>query len=111
LILPAALREAGSQLAISMGHDVPPGDTFSVALVPIGGSEPTHYGCHTWATEAFKATIEAALQGNFPEGLEGAAPVVAALIASFVARGKTEPSAQFDGVAAANGLERWVPKI
>lgn len=111
LILPAAQRDAGNQLAIAMGHDVPPGSTYSVPLSPIGGGQPTHYGCRADVTEAFKATIEAAQQGSFPEHLEGAAPVVAALIASFLAKPLPySPAEHFEGVAHQNGLEIYAPE-
>lgn len=111
LILPAALRDAGNQLAVALGHDqADPPDTYSVALCLIGGSEPTHYGCHAWVTDGFKATIENAQQGQHPEGIdpELAAPVVAALIVSFQPAGSVSPTEHFNSVATAQGLERYV---
>lgn len=108
LILPAALRDAGNQLAVALGHDqADPPDTYSVALCLIGGSEPTHYGCHAWVTDGFKATIENAQQGQYPEGIdpELAAPVVAALVVSFQPAGEIDASAHFEAVIASLGLE------
>jgi hypothetical protein len=108
LILPAALRDAGNQLAIALGHDVPPGDTYNVPLYPIDGDEPTHWGTHTFATAKFVTDVTAAQQGQYPDGInpEAAGVVVAALLASFAPLDEVSPGEHFDSVAAANGLER-----
>ena len=107
LILPAALRDAGNQLAVAMGHDgAQEPNTYNIPLSADGTGEPTHYGTHAWATDAFRVTIEAAKGGNYPPGMEAAAPVVEALIASFRYRKDTDASEHFDSVAASNGLER-----
>lgn len=112
MILPAELQAAGNLLAIALGHDGsgPPGRTFALPLCPIGGEEPTHYGCEATATDTFKAVIEAAQQGQYPDGIdpELAEPVVAALIVSFQPAGEISASAHFDSVATANGLARFV---
>src|SRR5690349_5586056 len=67
LILPADLRTAGDALSVAMGHANPGVSTYSVPLCSIGGGEPTHYACNPWVTAGFKAEIEAAQQGQWPE--------------------------------------------
>lgn len=113
LILPAALRDAGNQIAVALGHDgADPPDTYNVPLYPIGGGdEPTHYATHAWAQQKFKDDVEAAAAGTPPEGFtpEQAAAVtdvVAHLVYSFVPLGDIVAAAHFDSVASAHGLER-----
>lgn len=112
MILPAELQAAGNLLAIALGHDGsgPPGRTFMLPLAPAESEAPTHYGCEATATDTFKAIIEAAQQGQYPEGIdhEIAGPVVAALIVSFQPVGSVSPTEHFNSVAAAQGLERYV---
>ncbi len=111
LILPAVMQDAGNQLSIALGHDVPPGDTYNVPLCPIGGGAPTHYGTSTLVTAEFEAMIVAAKAGAYPEWppemMVLAHAVVPALIALFTDI-DANPSEHFDAVAAANGLERAV---
>lgn len=113
LILPAAFRDDGNQLAAVLGHDeANPPDTYNVPLFKIGDDgEPTHFGTHAWVTEAFRATIEDGQNGKFPAGLEGAEPVVGALVASFAPLDETDASAHFDSVASAHALERRTTEV
>lgn len=112
LILPSALRDAGNQLAVALGHDdADPPDTYNVPLVPIGETEPTHYGTSTPVTEGFEAMILAAQQGSY-DGLPAeivplAQSVIAGLLADFTSIDAI-PGEHFDSVAAAQGLERYV---
>jgi hypothetical protein len=115
LILPAALQDAGNQLAIAMGHDELPGNTYNVPLQPIGeASEPTHFGTSTLVTPGFEAIILEAQQGNYPdwppEMISLAQTVIAGLIADFTDN-EASASEHFDSVAAANGLERYAEVI
>jgi hypothetical protein len=109
LILPVDLQDAGNQLAIAMGHDEAPGNTYNVPLCPIGESEPTHYGTSTLVTPGFETIILDAKQGFYPEWppemMALAQAVVPELIVGFADR-DVVPGEHFDGVAAANGLER-----
>ena len=68
LILPAALRDLGNGVAVALGHDVAPGNTYSVGLSPTGSEPATHYGCHTWATDGFAVMIGILTSGIVPDG-------------------------------------------
>lgn len=68
LILPAAHRDQGNAIAVAIGHDVPPGHTYSVPLSSDGSAPATHYGCRTWASPGFVAAIEIARTGVVPDG-------------------------------------------
>lgn len=105
LILPAALRSAGNELAVAMGHDQAPGRTYSVPLSGNGQSPATHYGTHAWVSEAFVATLQGAAQGQIPQGLNEqlVASVLGGLISSV---GSELPAREhFDSVLTANGLK------
>lgn len=114
LILPADLQAKGNAVAIALGHDVPPGSTYSVALSPAGVEPATHYGCHTWATEQFAAMINSGKTGGplppAPWALAGITEsdvrdVCAALIMSERAEG-SDAYQHFQDVLAGNGLQR-----
>ena len=111
LILPSALRDAGNQLAVALGHDeADPPDTYNVPLYAIGESgEPTHFGTSTLVTPGFEAMIVAAKQGTYPEWppemLALAQAIIPDLISDFTDN-DASPSAHFDATAAAQGLER-----
>ncbi len=114
LIVPAVLQDAGNQLSIALGHDVPPGDTYNVPLCAIGGGAPTHYGTSTLVTAEFEAMIVAAKSNIYPEWppemLVLAQAVVPELIADFTAN-LVPAGIHFDAVAAAHGLARWMPEL
>lgn len=99
LIIPAALRDAGNQVAEAMGWGT---GNYSVPLSPAGSEPATHYGLHAWASEQFKAWVEGT--EPLPEGMEAAQPVIDALIYSF--RADLMNAEHFDTVAAANNLQR-----
>jgi hypothetical protein len=109
LILPAPYQSAGNALAVAMGHDVPPGNTYSVPLSVNGLSPATHYGCHTWATDQFVAIIEAAQNDEFPTipgvTVEQMAAVIDALIFSNLSYFST-PLEHFNHVLAVTGLQQ-----
>lgn len=67
LVVPAADRADANRLAVAMGWDTSPGDTFSVPLSADGDVPATHYGCHTWAGPGFVATLSGAQDGSLPE--------------------------------------------
>lgn len=67
LICPAALQEKSNLLACALGHDVLPGNTFSVPLSADGNAPATHYGCHTVAQLSFVQMFQAAGQGQLPD--------------------------------------------
>jgi hypothetical protein len=68
LILPATDRDDGNKLAVALGRDVWPGNTFSVPL-SVDGTEPaTHYGALSAATDqTFIDTLNGATQGTLPD--------------------------------------------
>jgi hypothetical protein len=76
LTLPAAHRDSGNAIAVALGHDVAPGNTYSVPLSADGVEPATHYGCRTWASPGFVAAIEIARNGVVPDGT---APQIAAM--------------------------------
>lgn len=113
LILPAALRDAGNQLAAAMGHDTAdPPNTYCVPLCPNGDGDPTHYGTHTWVTPEFAAMINSAKLGIYPpwqpELVVLAQSVVGGLIGSFEPLDARAPSDHFNAVAAENGFACWL---
>lgn len=110
LILPAVARDAGNALAIALGHDVPPGNTYNIPFATSGGDgSPTHYGTHTLVTDDFQQMIVAAKGGNYPawpaELLALAQSVVPQLIASFKGVDDMPAPDHVAEVLAANGLE------
>lgn len=110
LILPAEYRDAGNALAVALGHDVKPGNTYSVPLSASGDAPATHYGCHAWSTDEFVRTIDNAHAGNIPQGLpSGTLKLLDALVSS--AQPDTEESAlHFEMVLAENNLQRIAEK-
>lgn len=62
LIIPADLRDKANALGEALGHGP---NNYSVALT--NATAPTHYGLHTWATQAFVDMLAA---GVMPEGLD-----------------------------------------
>lgn len=116
VIVPAHLREIGNRLSCALGHDVLPGNTFSVPLSADGSEPATHYGCRTAAKQEFVDILTSAGAGDLPDiewadyGLtvEDIAPVLAALIADVRPAGQA--SGHFDEVAAGHGLVRVVPE-
>lgn len=113
MILPAALREPGDALSVAFGHADPGVSTF-VAPLSADGQEPaTHFATHTWASAQFIADLDAAQAATFaplPPGVN--AQELAALITAMTrsARpGEQTPSAHFEAVLAAHGLQRVMP--
>ncbi len=112
MIIPAALQDTANRLSCALGHDVLPGNTFSVPLSADGSEPATHYGCRTAAKQEFVDIISSAADGDLPEiewadfGLtvEDIAPVLAALIVDV--RPADQASGHFDAVAAGHGLVR-----
>lgn len=114
MIVPAQMRETGNRLACALGHDVMPGDTFSVPLSTDGVDPATHYGCRTSAQVSFAEMLSAAAGGSLPQidwsayGLtvEDVQAVLAGLIADVRPTGEAE--GHFDDVLSAHGLARIV---
>lgn len=112
LIVPAALRDKANRLSCALGHDVLPGNTFSVPLSDNDGTV-THYGCRTTAKSEFVAILEAAGQGLLPPDFplsefgvttQDIADVLAAQIIDV--QDASVMIGHFDDVVAANGLQR-----
>lgn len=61
--VPADLQHKANAVAVALGHDVPPGNTYSVPISPTGEAPATHFGCHTWATDEFVEAINAGKTG------------------------------------------------
>jgi hypothetical protein len=92
LIITAALRADANALGEAMGWGP---DNYSVPLTD--GDAITHYGLHTWATQAFVDMVEARA---LPDDLTHLAPVLDALIMSV----RDASEGHFAGVIAAHGL-------
>lgn len=115
LIVPAELQDKANRLSCALGHDVLPGNTFSVPLSD-NGETVTHYGCRTAAKQEFVDILTSAGAGDLPDiewadfdlTAEDIAPVLAALIVDVRPAGKA--SGHFDEVAAGNGLALVVPE-
>lgn len=114
MIVPAALQDTANRLSCALGHDVLPGNTFSVPLSADGSEPATHYGCRTAAKQEFVDILTSAGAGDLPEiewadfGLtvEDIAPVLEALIVDV--RPAEQAGGHFDEVLAANALMRLV---
>lgn len=116
MIVPAALQDTANRLSCALGHDMLPGNTFSVPLSADGSEPATHYGCRTAAKQEFVDILTSAGTGDLPDiawadfGLtvEDIAPVLAALIVDV--RPAELASGHFDDVAEYSGLRRIVPE-
>lgn len=107
LIVPAELQDKANRLSCALGHDVLPGNTFSVPLSS-DGETVTHYGCRTSAKQEFVDILTAAGAGmlppGFPDPLEDVQEVLAAQIVDVQDAGQMQT--HFDAVLAANELTR-----
>lgn len=102
VIVPAAIREPVIALAAALGFST----RLRVHLSPTGVGEPTHYGTHTRALQAFVDL----LTGEVP-AVEGYDPAdVAALRAQMIVSDRPvsemTDSVHFQNELAANGLIR-----
>jgi len=111
LIVPAHLQDKANRLSCALGHDVLPGNTFSVPLSS-DGETVTHYGCRTTAKPEFVYILAAAGDGHLPPDFpldefgvtaQDVADVLAAQIIDV--RGAGEMMGHFDIVLAANDLQ------
>lgn len=116
MIVPAALQDAANRLSCALGHDVLPGNTFSVPLSSDGSEPATHYGCRTAARQEFVDILASAGQGDLPEiewadfglTIEDIAPVLAVLIVDV--RSASEVAGHFDEVLEASDLHLILPE-
>lgn len=106
LVLPKDQKDAGNAVAVALGHDVAPGNTYSVALSPSGSAPATHYGCHTWARPEFIAQLQAAEQGSAPEIPGVDMPTLMSVLVKSVMPEGANPVQHFMDVLKANGLTR-----
>ena len=118
IIVPAALQDKANRLACALGHDVLPGNTFSVPLSDNPSQEVSHYGCRTAAKQEFVDIINAAGAGMLPEDfpldefgvtVQDVQDVIAAQIMDVRSAG--EMLTHFDDVAAANDLQRVMVEL
>lgn len=107
LIVPAELQDKANRLSCALGHDVLPGNTFSVPLTD-NGEDVTHYGCRTTAKQEFVDILTAAGDGqlptDFPVPIEDVQEVLAAQIVDI--RDAGEMQTHFDDVIKLNNLKR-----
>lgn len=112
IIVPAALQDKANRLSCALGHDVLPGNTFSVPLSDNPSQEVTHYGCRTAAKQEFVDILTAASEGELPEDfeqpLEDVQEVMAAMIMDV--RPSGNDAEHFDEVCAVEGLSRVTPQ-
>ena len=101
----------GNLVATALGHQDPGAETYIVRL-SVNGQEPaTHFGCHTWATDAFVAAISACVaQTALPPapwaavGLDAAA--VFAFCGGLIWSVRDVGEKHFSDVVTANGLQK-----
>lgn len=107
IIVPADLREKANRLACALGHDVLPGDTFTVPLSD-NVETVTHYGTRTQAKQAFVDILTAAAKGELPDDFEQPIEDVQEVMAAMLMDVRTdgEITTHFDDVLAANDLQR-----
>ena len=67
LLCPADRQADANRLACAIGHDVMPGNTFSVHLSANGEEPATHFGCHAVAMQSFVDLFMDAAQGMLPD--------------------------------------------
>jgi len=107
IIVPVDLREKANALSCALGHDVLPGDTFTVPLSS-DGETVTHYGTRTQGKQGFLDIIAGASEGQLPDDfeqpLEDVQEVISAMI--FDVRTDGEITTHFDDVIIENGLSR-----
>mgnify|MGYP000406511121 FL=1 len=115
LIIPAALLTEANALGNALGYGP---ESYTVPLSS-DGETVTHYGGHTYATDAFFALIDGALGGTLPPevtdagfSIEDVAALLSVLIVSAPGsamdpEGETysDPAAHFNAVIEANGLQ------
>lgn len=119
LILPDEHASTGNQVAVALGHDIAPGQTYSVPLSADGSEPYTHYGARAQASPGFVVMLDIATTGNVPPGTDQALAdaalamrtaypdTVAALI--YDVRNTEEVSDHWSDVLAANGLQTVMP--
>jgi hypothetical protein len=112
MIVPAELQDTANRLSCALGHDVLPGDTFSVPLSATGAEPATHYGCRTAAQQSFVDLLAEAGQGSLPDvawedfGLtEADVPAVLSALIIDV-KPASEAQGHFEAVVGARGLVR-----
>jgi hypothetical protein len=112
MIIPAALQDKANKLACALGHDVLPGNTFSVPLSADGSEPATHYGCRTAAQQNFVDLLTAAGQGSLPDvpwaDFELTEADIPAVLSALIIDVKPASEAQghFEAVIEARGLVR-----
>lgn len=115
IIVPAHLQDKANRLSCALGHDVLPGNTFSVPLSD-NGTDITHYGCRTSAKQEFVDIMTGASEGQLPEigwsdygvTIDDIAEIVAVKI--FDVRGAGDAAGHFEKVIADHGLVRPLTK-
>lgn len=106
IIVPAELLDKANRLACALGHDVPPGNTFSVELTD---GTNTFYGCQTPAKQEFLDILAAAGEGQLPPELEefGVTPEdVDQILQKMIIDEREDDTRHFTDVIVANNLTR-----
>lgn len=113
LVLITADAATGDLVSTALGHQDPGAHTYVVRLSADGQEPATHYGCHTWAADAFVSAIAAAvIQTALPPapwhlvGLSEAAVFAFCGALIWSARDGGDAREHFDDVLAANGLQK-----
>jgi hypothetical protein len=113
LVLITQDRATGNLVATALGHQDLGAQTYVVPLSASGLEPVTHWGCHTWATDAFVQAISACVtQTALPPapwaavGLDEAAVFAFCGALIFSVQDAGEPLEHFNGVLAANVLQK-----
>ena len=113
LVLITADPATGNLVSTALGHQDPGAATYILPLSANGQAPATHYGCHTWAADAFAGAIAAcASQTALPPAPWAAVGLDEAAVYAFCgaliwdARDGGDAREHFKDVIAANGLQK-----
>lgn len=111
LVLITAQPDTGNLVSTALGHQDPGAATYIVPLSATGLGPATHYGCQTWAADAFAGAIAAcASQTALPPAPWAAVGLDEAAVYAFCgaliwdAREGGDAREHFAQVLAAHGL-------
>jgi hypothetical protein len=115
MIATTADRAAANGLAVAMGHDDYPGDTFRTDLAAPGAPAATHVGCCSYVSDTFVQMLQGVGTGVLPAAPWAAVGLSEATVLALMGRMVVvmapiaAPRALWESVLAAQGLLEWRP--